>query len=143
MPNQKNLKFAAAILGRIPPEQRASAMKSIRANNPDIANRIEDNLLVFESLAGLDSRSLQRLLRDVNASSLTIALRGLDKAILEKFCAGMSRRAAEDLKENIESGGRVRLTDVEAERKNILKLAHAMAARGEIVISRGDDPMVE
>lgn len=142
MPNQKNLKFVAAVLGRIPSEQRASAMKSIRANNPDIADRIEDGMMVFESLANLDSRSLQRLLRDVNASALTIALRGLDKGVLEKFCAGMPHRAVEDLKESIESGERVRLADVEAERKNILKLAHSMAERGEIIFSRDDDPFV-
>jgi flagellar motor switch protein FliG len=138
-----NLKFAAAVLGRIPSEQRASAMASIRAQNPDAAKRIEENLFAFENLADLDGRSLQRLLREVNANSLTMALRGLDKGILEKFCAGMSRRAAEDLKENLESGEKVRLADVEAERKRILKLAHMMAERGEIVFSRADDPLVE
>ncbi|MFA7239303.1 MAG: FliG C-terminal domain-containing protein [Sulfuricellaceae bacterium] len=143
MPNRDKLKYAAAVLRNMAPDQRASAMESIRANNPDLANLIGQNLFVFENLADLDNRSLQRLLREVHANSLAIALRGVEKDVLEKFCAGMSRRGANDLMEHIESGGKIRLAEVEAERTNILKLAHAMAEKGEIVLSSADEPMVD
>ena len=142
MPNHDKIKYTAAILRNMAPDQRASALESIRAGNPDLANLIGQNLFVFENLANLDSRSLQRLLREVSANSLALALRGLDEDVVEKFCAGMSRRGADNLKEEIESSGKARLADVEAERSKILKLAHAMAERGEIVLSSDDEPMV-
>lgn len=142
MSNYDRLKFSAAVLRNLAPSQRASALESIRSSNPDLANLIGQNLFDFESLADLDSRSLQRLLRAVKMNSLAIALRGLNKGVQEKFCAGMSRRGAGELMDQIESGGKVRLVEVEAERTAILKLANSMAEKGEIILSGADEPMV-
>lgn len=142
-PNQDRVKFTAAILRRLPSEQRDSAIEHIRAHEPNLASSIEDNLFEFDSLADLDTRSLQRLLRKVNANSLVVALKGLDINVLKKFFTGMSQRAAENLSEDLECRGRVRFSDVEAERKNIIKLAHSMAEVGEIALLREDDRWVE
>jgi flagellar motor switch protein FliG len=51
----------------------------------------------------------------------------------------MSTRAAETLREDLESRGPVRLSEVEAEQKEILKIVRRLADEGQIVMAGGGD----
>ena len=55
----------------------------------------------------------------------------------------MSQRAAEMLRDDLEAKGPVRVSEVEAEQKEILKIVRRLADEGQIVLGgKGDDQFV-
>ena len=69
--------------------------------------------------------------------------KGAPPELKEKFLANMSSRAAETLREDLESRGPMRLSEVEAQQKEILKTVRRLADEGTIVLGGGgDDAMV-
>ena len=60
-------------------------------------------------------------------------------AMREKIFANMSSRAAETLREDLESKGPVRVSEVEAQQKEILKIVRRLGDEGQIMIGGGGD----
>jgi flagellar motor switch protein FliG len=94
-------------------------------------------MFTFENLLELDDRAIQLLLREIQTESLVVALKGTDKALQEKIFKNMSQRAAEMLKEELENKGPVRVSEVEAEQKEILKTVRRLSDEGQIVLGGG------
>ena len=123
--------------------QETSVLDAIREYDPDLAQKILDEMFVFENLLDLDDRSVQLLLREVQSDSLIIALKGASEPLREKVFKNMSKRAAEMLREDLEAKGPVRLSEVEAEQKEILKVVRRLADEGQIVLGgKGDDQFI-
>jgi len=86
---------------------------------------------------------MQTLLREVSSDSLIIALKGSNEALREKIFKNMSQRAAEQLREDLEIKGPVRLSEVEAQQRDILKLVRRLSEEGQIAIGgKGEDAYV-
>jgi flagellar motor switch protein FliG len=98
-----------------------------------------DNMFTFDDLDKLDDKGVQALMKEVQSESLIIALKGATPALREKIFRNMSSRAAETLKEDLESRGPVRLSEVEAEQKEMLKIVRRLADEGQIQLSTGGD----
>ena len=109
----------------------------MREYDPDLAQRILDEMFVFENLLDVDDRGIQLLLREVQSDALIVALKGASAELREKVFKNMSQRAAEMLREDLESKGPVKLSEVEAEQKEILKIARRLADEGQIVLGGG------
>jgi len=139
------VKTAANILNYMAGAAEASVLANIREHDPDLAQKIQDQMFTFENILELDDRSVQLLLREVQSESLIIALKGTSQEMKDKIFKNMSSRAAEALKEDLESKGPVRLSEVEAEQKEILKIIRRLADEGQIIIGGkgGDEGMVE
>jgi flagellar motor switch protein FliG len=101
-------------------------------------------MFVFENLIDIDDRGIQLLLREIQSDSLIIALKGSSPEMREKIFKNMSQRAAEMMREDLEAKGPVRLSEVEAEQKEILKIARRLADEGQLVLGGkgGDDAFV-
>ena len=100
-------------------------------------------MFVFEDLTTLDDRSMQRLLRDVNTKDVSMALRGASEDLKNRIFKNMSTRAAQALKDDMASGGPVRLRLVEEAQQRIINTVRTLQEAEEIVISRGrEDVMV-
>jgi flagellar motor switch protein FliG len=100
-------------------------------------------MFVFENLLDLDDRSIQLLLREIQSDSLILALKGASEPLREKIFKNMSQRAAEMLKEDLEAKGPVRVSEVEAEQKEILKIVRRLADEGQLVLGgKGDDQFI-
>ncbi|MDO9601262.1 MAG: FliG C-terminal domain-containing protein, partial [Rhodocyclaceae bacterium] len=110
----------------------------------ELAQKILDEMFVFENLLDVDDRGIQLLLREIQSDSLILALKGSSPELREKVFKNMSQRAAEMLREDLESKGPVRLSEVESEQKEILKIARRLADEGQIQLGGkgGDDQMV-
>jgi flagellar motor switch protein FliG len=118
-------------------------IKHVREHDETLAQKMIDEMFLFENLLGLEDRSVQLLLKEIESESLIIALKGAPKELLEKFLKNMSQRAAETLREDIEVRGPVRVSQVEAEQKAILLIVRRLADAGEIVLGgQGDDTYV-
>ena len=109
----------------------------------DLAQKILDEMFVFENLMDLDDRGIQLLLREIQSDSLILAMKGASEPLREKIFKNMSQRAAEMLREDLESRGPVRLSEVENEQKEILKIVRRLADEGQIVMGgAGGEQMI-
>ena len=114
-------------------------MERLEEEDPELAEEVKKRLFVFEDILGMDDRSLQRVLRDVDMKDVALALKGASEALREKFFKNMSKRAAEMLKEDMEYMGPVRVRDVEEAQQKIVNVIRALEDAGEIVIARGGE----
>ena len=119
-------------------EQRI--VRALFEADEDIGQAIQDNMLTFEHLHGVDERSLQTLIRAIDSSVLTVALKGTDERLRAKMMAGMTARAAQMIVDEMEQLGPVRLADVQEAQKEVLSKARELADAGTIMLAlRGDD----
>jgi len=133
----------AEILNFMGSANETAVVDAIREYDPDLAQKILDEMFVFENLNDLDDRSIQLLLREIQSDSLILAMKGASPELREKIFKNMSQRAAEMLREDLEARGPVRLSEVEAEQKEILKIVRRLADEGQIVLgSAGGEEMV-
>jgi flagellar motor switch protein FliG len=138
------IRHAAEILNFVGQAAETAIVDNVREYDPDLAQKILDEMFVFENLIDVDDRGIQLLLREIQSDSLILALKGASPELREKIFKNMSQRAAEMLKEDLEAKGPVRLSEVEAEQKEILKVARRLADEGQIVLGGkgGEDQMV-
>jgi flagellar motor switch protein FliG len=111
----------------------------IRETDNDLAQKIMDNMFTFDDLAKVDDKGIQALMKEVQSESLVVALKGASPELRDKVFRNMSTRAAETLREDLESRGPVRLSEVEAEQKEMLKIVRRLADEGQIVLSGGSE----
>lgn len=133
------VRAAAEILNFLGSSIEATVVESVKEHDPDLAQKILDEMFTFDNILDLDDRSIQLLLREVQTESLVVALKGTDKELQDKIFKNMSQRAAEMLREDLESKGPVRLSEVEAEQKEILKIVRRLADEGQIVMGGGGE----
>ncbi|KON80243.1 flagellar motor switch protein FliG [Azoarcus sp. PA01] len=138
------VRHAAEILNFVGVGAETAVLDNVREYDPDLAQKILDEMFVFENIMDIDDRGVQALLREVQSDSLITALKGAAPELREKIFRNMSQRAAEMLREDLESKGPVRLSEVEAEQKEILKVVRRLAEEGQIVLGGkgGDDAFV-
>ncbi|GAB4326118.1 MAG: flagellar motor switch protein FliG [Dehalococcoidia bacterium] len=112
--------------------------------DPELADAIKKRMFVFENIADLDDRSIQRILREVEVRDLALALKATSPAVKEKILRNMSSRAAAMLEEDMQASGPVRLKQVEEAQARIVAVIRRLDDAEEIVIARGgDDELVE
>jgi flagellar motor switch protein FliG len=130
-------KTAAEILNFLGGAIETAVVEAIREHDGDLAQRVLDQMFTFENVNDLDDKSIQTLLREVQSESLIVALKGADQGLREKIFKNMSTRAAETMREDLEAKGPVRLSEVEAEQREILKIVRRLADEGQIQLGSG------
>jgi flagellar motor switch protein FliG len=133
------VKTAAEIINMMGTQIETSVIESIREFDADLAQKIMDKMFIFEDLLKLDGKSVQMVLKEVSTDSLVIALKGATNDLREMVLANMSTRAAEALREDLESRGPIRLSEVENQQKEILKIVRRLSDEGQIMIGGGED----
>lgn len=133
------VKAAAEILNMLGSSVETSVLDFVREADNELAQKIMDNMFTFDDLEKIDDKGIQALLREVQSESLIVALKGATPGLREKIFKNMSTRAAETLREDLESRGPVRLSEVEAEQKEMLKTVRRLADEGQIMLSTGGD----
>ena len=131
------VKTAAEIINMLGNAVETSVLDYIRDADNDLAQQIMDNMFTFDDLAKLDDKGVQALLKEVQSESLVVALKGASPELRDKVFKNMSTRAAETLREDLDSRGPVRLSEVEAEQKEMLKIVRRLADEGQIVLAAG------
>jgi len=133
-------KTAAEMLNFFSTNMESAAVESIREHDGELAQKILDQMFTFDNLNDLDDRAIQTLLREIQSEALIVALKGADQTLRERIFKNMSGRAAETLKEDLEAKGPVRVSEVEAEQREILKVVRRLADEGQIQLGgKGSD----
>ncbi|EBX3952505.1 flagellar motor switch protein FliG, partial [Salmonella enterica subsp. enterica serovar Offa] len=130
------------ILNLMKSQQEDAAIAAVREFDQELAQKIIDEMFLFENLVEMEDRSIQRILQDIEQESLIIALKGSDQQLRDKFFRNMSRRQSEIMIDDLNTRGPVRMSQVETEQKNILNVVRRLAESGEIVIGGGEDVYV-
>jgi flagellar motor switch protein FliG len=130
---------AAKIMNFIKSEMETQIMGNLMERDEDLTVRIQDNMFVFDSLDGVDARSIQVIIRNIEPDLLMVALKGADDLVRDKFLENMSKRAGELFLDDMEAKGPMRISEVEAAQKEILRTARRLSDAGEIMLGGGAD----
>ena len=137
------VRAAAEILNYMSSVEEESVVASLRDLDGDLAQRIVDEMFVFDNLVDVEDTAIQLILKEIDTPQLTIALKGAAEELRDKFFRNMSKRAADMLRDDLEAQGPVRMSRVEEEQKNILGAARKLAEAGQLTLTRsGNDEYV-
>lgn len=137
------VRAAAEILNFLSGEIESTVMDHLKNYDNEMAQKIMDEMFVFENIIDIEDRGIQTLLREVQSEALIIALKGANQDLRDKIFKNMSQRAAEMMREDLESKGPVRLSEVEARQKEVLQIVRRLADEGQIILgSKGEDAFI-
>jgi flagellar motor switch protein FliG len=132
----------AAILNHVTSSLEKVLLDGVQAKDSALCDQIKNLMFVFEDIVTLDSRALQRLLRDVDSKELALALKAASAELKAKIMSAMSQRAVQALTDEMEMMGPSRMRDVETAQTNIVATVRQLEEQGEIVLSAGEDDVL-
>jgi flagellar motor switch protein FliG len=118
-------------------------LETLERNDPELADEVRQRMFVFEDITQLDDRSVQLVLRQVDTKDLAVALKGVRADVRQLILKNMSERAAQNLVEEIDMLGPVRLKSVEEAQGGIVRVIRALEESGQLVLNRSADEFVE
>ena len=137
------IKSAAGIMNFMGSDSEAIVMDGFKNYDEDMAQKILDEMFVFDNILEISNPGMQTILREVQSESLIIALKGASPELREKVFSNMSSRAADMMREDLESKGPVKLSEVEAQQKLILQIVRRLADEGQISLgNKSEDAYV-
>lgn len=140
--NIGGIRTAADMLNGLRGEAGSQVIEKLTEADAELSSKIQDQMFVFENLMELADRDMQTLLREISTDSLVIALKGASHEMQEKIFNNMSKRAAEMMRDDLETKGPVRLKEVEEAQKSILVVARTLGDEGKIALGGGGDEFV-
>lgn len=134
------VKAAAKIMNFTKTAMEQRIMGKLAKTDKNVMTQILDNMFMFENLIAVDDKSMGTLLRSVEPNTLAIALKGADERLRDKIFGAMSSRAAASLKDEMDSKGPMRVSEVQEAQKQIIAVARQLSDAGTIMLAgRGDD----
>jgi flagellar motor switch protein FliG len=117
-------------------------LDGLQEEDSELADEVRNRMFVFEDIQGLDDRSIQLVLRSVDAKELAVALKGVDQKVRNKVMKNMSERAAANLAEEIQLLGPIKLKTVEEAQAGVVRVIRTLEEAGQLDMSRGGDELV-
>jgi flagellar motor switch protein FliG len=114
-------------------------LEGLERRSPELADQVRSQMFMFEDLVALEDQAVQLMLRQVEGGDLATALKGVRADVREKIMSNMSERARENLSDEIDMLGSIRLRTVEEAQAKILQSVRTLEASGQIMVRRGDD----
>jgi flagellar motor switch protein FliG len=133
----------AEILNQCDRATEQAVIGKIEEQDNILADSIRKLMFVFDDLAKVDDRGIQMILKEASTEELTLALKTTSEALKEKIFKNMSQRAAEILKEDMQTRGPVKVSDVDKAQQSIVKIARKLETEGKLVLAgRGGEELV-
>jgi flagellar motor switch protein FliG len=132
---------AAELLNGMGSSASEKALEQIREVDPELADRLRENMFTFDDLLNLGDQALQAILRVVPSERLGPALRAAPLAVRTRVLDNLSKKAADYLRDEIENGPMVTRADAHAAQRTIIEAAMSLAAEGKLSL-RGDEDML-
>lgn len=126
------VRAVADLLNQLEKDMSKNLLARLEERNAQLGAAIRKKLFSFEDLGRLQPADLQRVLREVDSSSLAVSMKSASETLREKFYSAISKRAAESLREEIEMLGPVRLKDVETAQDSIIQVVRRLEEEGQI-----------
>jgi flagellar motor switch protein FliG len=132
----------AAVLNLVNSSLEKELIDGLAAKDPELCEQVRNLMFVFEDIATLDNRALERLLREVEVRELALALKVASEDLKNRIMSAMTQRALGALKDEMDFLGPVRVRDVESAQAKIVALVRRLDEAGEIVVGSGGDDVV-
>ena len=134
----ERLQHVAELLNAVGRDTEKKILSTLEEANPNLASQIRDRMFTFDDLTLIDSRQMQLLLKELNSEVLVLSLKTASDAVKELVFSSVSTKAAEGMKDDLESLGPLRREDVEAAQMKIIQTARKLMEEGKIVILGSD-----
>jgi flagellar motor switch protein FliG len=127
------------IINRSDRSTERQIVEGLESLDASLAEEVRSRMFLFEDVVQLDDKSVQLVLRQVDTAELALALKGVPDHVRGKITGNLSERAAENLLEEVELLGPVRLAQVEEAQQSVIRTIRLLEERGEIIVRRGGD----
>ena len=134
--------IAANILNNVKTDTESYVMEAINKHDKKLGEKIKGLMFVFDNLLDVDDRGMQSILREAPQDKLVLALKGASNDVRDKIFKNMSKRAAEMLRDDLETAGPAKLSDVEEAQKEVLEVALSLAEEGKIMLGANSDDFI-
>lgn len=131
------VKSLVEVLNFVDRTTEKTILENLSETSPELADEVKKLMFVFEDIILLDDSSIQKVLREVDAKELALALKGVGEEVQNRIYKNMSERASTMLREDMEFMGPVRLRNVEEAQQRIVGVIRRLEEAGEIVVARG------
>lgn len=128
------IRTVAEILNQLDRNTEDLILKNIEEKDQILADEIRKLMFTFDDLINIDDKGIQMVLKEITTDDLALALKMASEELKAKIFKNMSQRAVQILKEEMESKGAVRVSDVEKAQMNIVRVARRLEEEGKIVI---------
>jgi flagellar motor switch protein FliG len=136
------IKSISEMLNQMDRASSGNLLTRIEENQPELAEKIRENMFVFDNLVDVDDRGIQEVLKEISTDELSRAMKTASEPLKEKIFNNMSERAADMLREDIEDMGPTRLADIEKAQLGIVKVVMKLAEEGRIILGTGDEDVL-
>lgn len=137
------LRSLVDLLNQVDRGTERTILETLEEQNPELADEVRRMMFLFEDVTMLDDRSIQQVLREVDTKELAVALKGTSPEVQDAVYRNMSERAAQNIREDLEFMGPVRVKDVEESQQKVVAVIRRLEEAGTIVIVRGaEDQLV-
>ncbi|MBX3095685.1 MAG: flagellar motor switch protein FliG [Fimbriimonadaceae bacterium] len=130
------------LLGRVDRTTERLIIEQLSETHPELADEVKNMMFTFEDVVQLDDRAVQTLLREVDGKDLATALKGVGPDVRDKIFRNMSERAVNQLKEEMEFMGPVKVKMVEESQKKIVSAIRRLEENGDIQLGRGEEDIL-
>ncbi len=127
------------MLNRVDRNTERNITSGLENQDKELAEKLRASMFVFEDIATLTSADIQKVLRNIDQKDLALALKGSSDSVKELIFSNLSKGAADNVREEIEYMGPVKLSDVEKAQQHIVANIRKLDEQGEIIIVRGGD----
>ncbi|MDG6777633.1 flagellar motor switch protein FliG [Thiomicrorhabdus sp. zzn3] len=135
-------KRAAEILNLVGSGVDSRILDDIAIEHEDVSKAIQDKMFVFDDIEGIDDRGIQTIVAEVPNEVLLLALKGADNKLKEKFLANVSKRQADIMRDDLESGGPVKLSAVEEAQRTIVQTVRRLADEEKLMMPGSGEEFV-
>ncbi|KAF0183720.1 MAG: flagellar motor switch protein FliG [Nitrospirae bacterium] len=137
------IRTVAEILNQLDRSSEDLILKNIEEKDQILADEIRKLMFTFDDLGTIDDRGIQMILKEITTDDLALALKATTDELKDKVFRNMSQRAVQILKDEIETKGAVRITDVEKAQMNIVRVAKRLEEEGKIIIGgKGGEELI-
>jgi flagellar motor switch protein FliG len=136
------VEIAAEVMGSLDRETETSILMALDEVNPDLANEIRNLRFTFEDILKIEDAGIQMIMKEINQEDLVIGLKTATDELKEKLFSNMSERAGLMMKEDLESLGPKKISEVQKAQQKVIAVCKKLEEDGKIVIGGGGDEMV-
>jgi flagellar motor switch protein FliG len=127
--NNRRIADVLRVMGQ---SERVQMITVLDETDPEAASAIKRMLYLFEDLRRVHDRSVQKILAEVDAATLAMALKGASQEMQSKIFNNTSKRARGTMQEEMEFLGAVKPSDQAAAREAIAELMARLDEIGEL-----------
>ena len=136
------VQIAAQLMGSLDRTIETSILTAMDEVDSELATQIKKLRFTFEDILKIDDAGIQMIMKEVKQEDIVLGLKTASEELAEKLFSNMSERAALMLKEDLESLGPKKVSEVEKAQQKVIAVCKKLEDEGKVIVGGGADEMV-